>query len=125
MTRAREAGSGRRARGEARKQGEGIGHDRTSRVWAGGGQEPKRAGRGGGGGGGRGEERCVSSRRSSLVAVLDRSLRPCGGPPAAPVFVVGTGDVPAVTRRQETYLQPVAPNRAARFPRDRVDNEQI
>ena len=38
MTRAREAGSGRRARGEALKQGEGIGHDRTSRVWAGGGQ---------------------------------------------------------------------------------------
>ena len=110
MTRARKAGPGRRARGEARKQGEGIGHDRTSRVWA---------------GGGRGEERCVSSRRSSLVAVLDRSLRPCGGPPAAPVFVVGTGDVPAVTRRQETYLQPVAPNRAARFPRDRVDDEQI
>ena len=66
-----------------------------------------------GAGGARGEERCVSSRRSSFVAVLDRSLRPCGGPPAAPVFDVGTGDVPAVTRRQETYLQPVAPNRAA------------
>ena len=76
-------------------------------------------------GGARGEERCVSSRRSSCVAVLDRSLRPCGGPPAAPVFDVGTGDVPAVTRRQETYLQPVAPDRAARFPRDRVDDEQI
>ena len=42
MTRAREAGSGRRARGEARKQGEGIGHDRTSRVWGRGGAEGKR-----------------------------------------------------------------------------------
>ena len=30
-----------------------------------------------------------------------------------------------MTRRQETYLQPVAPDRAARFPRDRVDDEQI
>ena len=76
-------------------------------------------------GGARREERCVSSRRSSFVVDLDRSLRPCGVPPAAPVFVVGTGDVPAVTRRQETYLQPVAPDRAARIPRDRVDNEHI
>ena len=41
MTRAREAGSGRRARGEARKQGEGIEHDRTSRVWGRGGQRGK------------------------------------------------------------------------------------
>ena len=37
-----ETGPGRGARGEARKQGEGIGHDRTSRVWGRGGPEGKR-----------------------------------------------------------------------------------
>ena len=41
MTRARKAGPGRRARGEARKHGEGIEHDRTSRVWGRGGQRGK------------------------------------------------------------------------------------
>ena len=41
MTRARKAGPGRRARGEARKQGEGTEHDRTSMVWGRGGQRER------------------------------------------------------------------------------------
>ena len=38
----------------------------------------------------------ASSRRSSLSAAPDRSLRSCGGPPTTPTVDAVIGDVPAV-----------------------------
>ena len=85
----REGSGGRRDQTEergGRHEGRERASDMTGQAGSrAGGDEPR--GRRGG---------HASSRRSSLSAAPDRSLRSCGGPPTTPTVDAVIGDVPAV-----------------------------